>query len=127
VDRNAERVCIQEFVLATIRTTLDSQPFSSPTKYNIPTIGGKLGVNGWLSKRKDKLPITKAYIESMMESITDFQVRKIKWAIDELERQGIELTKWNLVEMAGVKPKYFKDILDDSIDDKDLKSSILIK
>jgi hypothetical protein len=40
----------------------------------------------------------------------EFHIRKIKWAIEELERQGKQITLWNLAETAGVKPKYMKGI-----------------
>jgi hypothetical protein len=36
----------------------------------------------------------------------EFQIRKIRWAIEEMQRQGKEITLWNLTEMAGVKPQY---------------------
>lgn len=74
------------------------------------TIGSKLGVSGWLSKRKDKLLMTKAYIESVEEDISDFQVRKIRFAIEELEDKGKAVTYWNLLEEAGVKPRYLPKI-----------------
>ena len=54
--------------------------------------------------------MTKAYIESVVESMEEFHIRKIKWAIEELERQGKQITLWNLAETAGVKPKYMKGI-----------------
>jgi len=81
-----------------------------PERITWTTIGSKLGISGWLSKKKEKLPLTKAYIESEVESIEEFHIRKIKWAIEELEMQGKEMTLWNLAETAGVKPRYMKSI-----------------
>lgn len=74
------------------------------------SIGSKLGISGWLSKKKEKLPLVKAYIESQVESMEEFHIRKIKWGIDELEKKGKEITLWNLIETAGVKPRYMKVI-----------------
>jgi hypothetical protein len=54
--------------------------------------------------------LTKAYVESELESLEEFHIRKVKWGIGELERQGKEMTRWNLAETAGVKPKYMKVI-----------------
>ncbi|MBZ4647057.1 MAG: hypothetical protein JG777_2546, partial [Clostridia bacterium] len=65
---------------------------------------------GWLSKKKEKLPLTKAYIESVVESMEEFHIRKIKWSINELEKQGKPMTLWNLAETAGVKTRYMKEI-----------------
>lgn len=81
-----------------------------PERITWTTIGSKLGISGWLSKKKEKLPLTKAYIESEVESIEEFHIRKIKWSIEELEMQGKEMTLWNLAETAGVKPRYMKSI-----------------
>lgn len=100
-----------EELLDKVKVVVEEMCIGKPQRICWSTIGGKLGVSGWLSKRKDKLPITKAYIESVMESITDFQVRKVEWAIDELEKQGKEFTKWNLIEMSGVKQRYFHSII----------------
>lgn len=79
-----------------------------PERITWTTIGSKLGISGWLSKRKEKLPLIKAYIESQVETIEEFHIRKIKWAIDELEKQEKPMTLWNLAETAGVKPRYIE-------------------
>lgn len=81
-----------------------------PERITWTTIGGKLGISGWLSKKKEKLPLTKEYIESELESLQEYHIRKIKWAVEELEMQGKEITLWNLVETAGVKPRYMEAI-----------------
>jgi len=81
-----------------------------PERITWSTIGGKLGVSEWLSKKKEKLPMTKAYIESDLESLEEYHIRKIKWAVEELQMQGKEITLWNIAETAGVKPKYMKGI-----------------
>lgn len=80
-----------------------------PQRITWSTIGSKLGISGWLSKQRDKLPLIKVYMESIVETLEEFQVRKIKWAINELENEGEELTYWNIIETAGVKPRYMKN------------------
>ena len=92
-----------------------------PQRITWSTVGSRLGIGGWLAKRKEKLPLVKAYMDSVVESLEKFQIRKIGWALDELEREEKQLTFWNLVEMAGVKPKYMKSI------EKDIKKMILDK
>jgi hypothetical protein len=71
-----------------------------------------IGISGWLSKKKDKLPLVKAYIDSEVESLEEFQIRKIKWGIEELERQRKDITLWSLAETAGVKPRYMEHIIE---------------
>ncbi len=81
-----------------------------PTMISWGSIGGKLGISGWLIKYKDKLPQTMEYILTVTETLHEFQIRKIIWAITELEKDSIAVTKWNLLEKAGVKSKYIPSI-----------------
>ena len=80
-----------------------------PERITWLTIGSKLGINGWFYKGKEKLPLTKAYVEPKIESLNEYRIRKIKWGIKELEKQGRNITLWNLSEISGVKPKYMKN------------------
>ncbi|CCP27361.1 conserved protein of unknown function [Tepidanaerobacter acetatoxydans Re1] len=97
-------------LLPLVREVVSEMKEGKPKRITWTTIGSKLGISGWLSKRKEKLPLTKAYIESELESLEEYHIRKIKLAIEELERQGKEITLWNLAETAGVKPRYMKVI-----------------
>ena len=97
-------------LLPQVKEVVEKMKEDKPERITWTTVGSKLGISGWLSKKKMKLPLTKAYLEPRIESIEEFQIRKIKWGIEELERQGKEITLWNLVETAGVKPRYMKII-----------------
>lgn len=97
-------------LLPKVKEVIKEMKEGKPERITWSTIGGKLGISGWLSKRKEKLPLTKAYIDSELESLEEFHIRKIKWGIEELERQGKEMTLWNLAETAGVKPRYMGGI-----------------
>lgn len=68
----------------------------------------KAGVRGWLLKNKNRLPKVKLYIEKMEESHEDFQIRKIKMAIIELQDEGANVSKWNVVKKSGVNVKYIE-------------------
>jgi len=103
--RDAELLPLVKVVIAKMKE-------GKPERITWTTIGSKLGISGWLSKKKDKLPLVKAYIDSEVESLEEFQIRKIKWGIEELERQGKEITIWNLAETAGVKPRYMEHIIE---------------
>lgn len=96
--------------LPKIKEVVEEMRIGKPQRITWSTVGSKLGISGWLSKRKNKLPLIKEYMESVVETLEEFQVRKIKWAVKELESEGKELTLWNIVEIAGVKPRYMKVI-----------------
>ncbi|OOO64655.1 hypothetical protein BS638_10420 [Clostridium tepidum] len=97
-------------LLPQVKEVVKEMKEGKPEKITWTTIGSKLGISGWLSKRKEKLPLTKEYIESELESLEEFHIRKVKWGIGEIDRQGKEMTLWNLAETAGVKPRYMEKI-----------------
>lgn len=73
------------------------------------TVGGKLGIGGWFVKRKDKMPKVKAFLDEKVETLQKFQLRKLEWAIKELEKSEEMLTKWKVLEKAGIKERYVVD------------------
>ena len=101
-----------EELLPQVKEVVIRMQEGKPERIRWTTIGGKLGINGWFSKRKDKLPKVKAYLDSVEETLQDFHIRKIKWAIEELENEGLTITKWKLIEKSGVNVKYIADIRD---------------
>lgn len=97
-------------LLPKVKEVIKEMKEGKPERITWTTIASKLGISGWLSKKKEKLSLTREYIDSVVESIEEFHIRKIKWAVEELEMQGKEITLWNLAETAGIKPKYMKEI-----------------
>ena len=98
-------------LLPKVKEVVEGMRQGKPQRITWSTVGSKLGISGWFSKNRNKLPLVKEYMESVVETLEEFQVRKVKWAIDELEREGKALTMWNIAEKAGVKPNYMKAIL----------------
>lgn len=97
-------------LLIKIQRIVEEMRQNKPERICWTTIGSKLGISGWLAKRKNKLPGVKKFIESSQESIQEFQIRKLEWAVNELEIEGVMLTKWAILEKAGVKPRYINQI-----------------
>lgn len=93
-----------------VKKVISEMKGGKPERITWTSVGSKLGISGWLSKKKEKLPLIKAFVEPQIESLEEYHVRKIKWGIEELERQGKEVTLWNIVETAGVKPRYMQVI-----------------
>lgn len=79
-------------LLPQVKEVVKEMKEGKPERITWTTIGSKLGISGWLSKKKEKLPLTREYIDSVVESMEEFHIRKIKWGIEELERQGKEMT-----------------------------------
>lgn len=63
------------------------------------TIRQEIGVRRWLDNRK--LVRTWQFIKKATEDINSFRIRKIKWAIGELEAEGVNVTVYKVQLYAG--------------------------
>jgi len=77
-----------------------------PERITVSLIGSRLGIRGLLEKHLDKLPKTKAYLDSVKETNHDFRLRRIRWAVKELEKEGEELQLWRIMRKAGIREQY---------------------
>ncbi|WP_242976282.1 TnsD family Tn7-like transposition protein [Clostridium thermopalmarium] len=91
-----------------VKNMLDSK--KKPERISISRIGSKLGIRALLEKHLNKLPRTKAYLDSVKDSGRDFRIRRIKWAIQELEKEGQELKEWRILRKAGIRKVYQENI-----------------
>lgn len=91
-----------------VKNMLDSK--EKPERISISRIGSKLGIRALLEKHLDKLPRTRAYLDSVKESDRDFRIRRMKWAIRELEKEGQELKEWRIIRKAGIRKEYQENI-----------------
>ncbi|ACB50611.1 putative Tn7-like transposition protein D [Crocosphaera subtropica ATCC 51142] len=55
-----------------------------PQRITIGKIGTTTGLKAMLQQKLDKLPLTQAYLSEVTESVTEFQNRRIQWAITEI-------------------------------------------
>lgn len=51
--------------------------------------------------KSEKLIKTHKYIDSAMEDIDTFRIRKIKWAIEEMNQNGIGISGYKVYQYAG--------------------------
>lgn len=83
-----------------------------PVRISLSRIGKITGLLGLLEKHLEKLPQTKIYIESVVESDCDYRKRRIKWAVQELSNSGEEPKVWRAMRKAGIREEYKKEIVD---------------
>lgn len=81
-----------------------------PKRISIASIGSKLGVKALLEKHLDKLPKTKAFIESVIETDKDFRARRVKWAIRVMKDEGEEIKEWKILRKAGIRKEFVDEI-----------------
>ena len=74
-----------------------------PARITISRVGKIIGLLALLEKHLDEIPLTKAYLKSVTESVEDFQIRRIKWAIKQLDNCGEETQRWKVVRIARLR------------------------
>ena len=74
-----------------------------PVRIIVGRVGSSLGLKGLFDKHLDKLPLTRSYLESVTETVEDFQIRRIEWAIAELEDRGEEIKEWKILRLAALR------------------------
>jgi hypothetical protein len=73
-----------------------------PERITVSRIGKRLGILSLLEKKLDKLPHTKKCLSSMIESVEDYQKRRIIWAVKMLNSENTPLIKWRIKKIAGI-------------------------
>lgn len=76
------------------------------TRITVSSIGSKIGLRSLLEKHISKLPETKAFLENTVESVRDYQIRRIKYAIKELQKEGDDLQLWRIYRKAAIRKEY---------------------
>jgi len=93
------------------KVVADLKTQEKPVKITVNSIGKEINQRSLLEQKADKLPLTMAYIESVKESVTDFQKRRINWSVKQLRDE--ELDFWKIVRKAGIRESYFPDVFEE--------------
>lgn len=81
-----------------------------PDRITISKIGRMTGLKATLEQKLEKLPLTKAYLSEVIESVEVFQNRRINWAIKEIHKRGEEVKTWKVMRLAGMKEQEFERV-----------------
>jgi hypothetical protein len=76
--------------------------YSIPTRITINSIGRKIGQLHYLQKKLNKLPKTKELLETVVDSLEDFQIRWIKFVAEGFRVKGEEVLRWKIIREAGL-------------------------
>jgi len=99
-------------LLIQVQAIVDSMHTGRPEHVQWHSVGGRLGINGWFGKTRNRLPLVKEYLDNNIETLQEFHLRRITWALKELEYENEVITPNKLLEKAGVKPWYLDAIFD---------------
>jgi hypothetical protein len=86
-----------------VRELLKLQP---PVRVTVSKVGKAINSLALLEQHSDKLLLTKAYLEAVMESKEQFQIRRVEWAATALNTQGKVVKEWEVVRLAGLGKTY---------------------
>jgi len=81
-----------------------------PERITVNNLGKRTGFLPLLQKHIEKLPKTKAFLNSIIETVEDYQIRRVKWAVIEIFSQDEVLKEWKIIRKAGLRPGYSKRI-----------------
>lgn len=97
------------------------------TRITKSIIGRKLGISALLEHHLDKLTNTKKYLSEVLETIENYQIRRVDVVCRDMIEKNIELKKWKIIKAAGLKPNCSLSVMQ-NIDDylsKQLESKIV--
>lgn len=73
-----------------------------PTRITISGIGKTIGKLALLEQHLDQMPLTQAYLNSVVETVEAFQMRRVRSAIAQLVRDNEEVKEWRVLRLAGL-------------------------
>jgi hypothetical protein len=75
-----------------------------PVRLRLGTIARSMGHTSLLQQRLDRLPATRAYIRTVIESPEAFAIRRLRWAAEQFAAERQVPPTWGLVRKAGLRP-----------------------
>lgn len=105
LERDSEITDMVEGIILQFRSTIG-------TRITWGSIGGELGISGWLYRRRKNLPRCTKLIEENIESLDEYHLRVLRIAVLELIAEGVAIRKYTVLERAGVKLKFIPQIIE---------------
>ncbi|MCL6597493.1 MAG: TnsD family transposase [Alicyclobacillus macrosporangiidus] len=82
------------------------QNAKKPIRVTVSSIGKEIGELALLQRHLDKLPQTRAVIESVVETNEEFQIRRVRRIGQLLREQRKYAKEWEIIRLAGLRPGY---------------------
>ena len=91
-------------ILNQVRNAVE-QLFESdvPVRITISGIGKIINLRALLEKHLERLPRTASFLAANTESVEEFQIRRIAWAVQNLSGSGKPVKVWRIMRLAGIK------------------------
>jgi hypothetical protein len=101
VDWNKRDEEILDKVIGVVENLLMSE--NKPDRITVGKIGYLIGERALLEKKLEKMPKTNFYLQEKVETVEQFQKRRILYTIRHFKENGEELVPWKIVRYSGIK------------------------
>jgi len=81
-----------------------------PIRITVSRVAKAIRQLALIEQHLEQMPQTTIYLGAVTENIEDFQIRRIKWAAELLDRRGESIDLWKVVRMAGLRPGYSEKV-----------------
>ena len=75
---------------------------AEPVRITVSRIGRTIGKLALLEQHLDQMPLTQAYLASVVETVEAFQIRRVRSAIAQLAMENEEVQEWRVLRLAGL-------------------------
>jgi hypothetical protein len=87
-----------------------------PIRISSRTIGLRIKAPSWLQRHRSKLPLATKALATVVESVEDFQIRRLPWVAAQIRENGQPLTRWRLLRKAGIKEGTLTDSVEKEVE-----------
>jgi len=93
-----------------------------PVRITASRVGDEIGKRALLQKHLNKLPRCQSLLNKYVESVEQFQVRRVRQAADRIRRGSDTVKRWRVLKMAGLEEKKLctavNEVLSEECDDR---------
>ncbi|MCY1456041.1 hypothetical protein D9M71_732340 [compost metagenome] len=80
-------------------------------RITIKALGDETGESALLEKQISKLPKTRAFIVTVIESEQQYRKRRVQKVIEQMKTNAEPIREWQVIKQAGIKEKFCREIL----------------
>ncbi|MBD2001418.1 hypothetical protein H6G00_33300 [Leptolyngbya sp. FACHB-541] len=85
-------------ILAQVKETVQELlTAEKPIRITGSKVAKALGQLTLVEQHLDQMPQTQVYLNSVLETIEDFQIRRVRWAVELLNQRGEQIERWKTV------------------------------
>ncbi|MBW4693437.1 MAG: TnsD family transposase [Lyngbya sp. HA4199-MV5] len=92
-----------------------------PIRITVSKVAKVIGQLALIEQHLDQMPLTKVYLDTVAESIEDYQIRRVRWVARLLDHRGESVDRWKVIRIAGLSPDYSKTV------DKAIEQEIFVR